>query len=389
MKILLLCYEYPPVGGGGGRMAHQVAAGLVRRGHEVRVQTAAWGQLPKRELRDGVEIFRSFAFRRRAEACSVPEMGAYVVTSFVPTLRHLQQWKPDVVHAHFAVPTGWLAWVASWFFPVPYVLTCHLGDLPGGTPEQTDGLFRWLQPVIRPVWWRAAGISASSSFAVGLAEAAYGIRPELIPNGLSMEGRSAEPSMMTNPIQLLAVGRFNPQKNFPWLLETLAPLLAEKDLPDWQLTLIGDGPQRGEVEEVLRRTGLQARVDLAGWVSEETLREHLQRSQIFLMPSLSEGNPVAALEALKQGLAILGSDTPGLADVIEVGKNGFAVPLSQPEVYRAKLRELLTNEVKLAAFRQRSLELAERFDLEGIVDRFAELLKSAAIKGKHHSGGGS
>lgn len=368
-------------------MAHQVAAGLVRRGHEVRVQTAAWGQLPRQEWRDGVEIFRSFAFRQRAEACSVPEMGAYVATSFWPTLRHLQQWKPDVVHAHFAVPTGWLAWAASWIFPRPYVLTCHLGDLPGGTPEQTEGLFRWLQPVIRPIWRRAAGISASSSFAVGLAEAAYGIRPELIPNGLSMEGRPGTVSPTTHPIQLLAVGRFNPQKNFPWLLETLGPLLAERDLPDWKLTLIGDGPQRAEVEEVWRRSGLAGRVELAGWVSEETLREHLRRSQIFLMPSLSEGNPVAALEALKQGLAILGSDTPGLADVIQVGENGFAVPLSQPEIYRAKLRELLTNEMKLSSFRQRSLELAEGFDIEGIVDRFVGLLESAASQGRQYSGG--
>jgi glycosyltransferase involved in cell wall biosynthesis len=304
-------------------------------------------------------------------------MGAYVVTSFLPTLRHLQRWRPDVVHAHFAVPTGWLAWAASWLFPQPYVLTCHLGDLPGGNPEQTDGLFRWLQPVIRPVWRKAAAVSASSSFAVDLAEAAYGICPALIPNGLSMEGRPLKLGPSPRPVQLLAVGRFNPQKNFPWLLETLAPLLAEGDLPEWRLTLIGDGPQRGEVEEVRRRAGLEDRVELAGWVSEETLREHLRRSQIFLMPSLSEGNPVAALEALKQGLAILGSDTPGLADVIEEGKNGYAVALSEPKLYRSRLRELLVEQAKLESFRHRSLELAERFDIEGIVDRFAGLLAEA------------
>jgi glycosyltransferase involved in cell wall biosynthesis len=154
-------------------------------------------------------------------------------------------------------------------------------------------------------------------------------------------------------------------------------LLAEGDLPEWRLTLIGDGPQRGEVEEVRRRAGLEDRVELAGWVSEETLREHLRRSQIFLMPSLSEGNPVAALEALKQGLAILGSDTPGLADVIEEGKNGYAVALSEPELYRSRLRELLVEQAKLESFRHRSLELAERFDIEGIVDRFAGLLAEA------------
>ena len=74
MKILVLCYEYPPVGGGGGRMAHNVGSALVRRGHEVRVQTVRMKDLPAQELRDGVEIFRTSGFRRRADLCTVPEM---------------------------------------------------------------------------------------------------------------------------------------------------------------------------------------------------------------------------------------------------------------------------------------------------------------------------
>lgn len=377
MKILLLCYEYPPVGGGGGRMAHQVAAGLVRCGHAVRVQTAAWDGLPAVEVRDGVEIFRTFAFRRRAEACSVAEMGAYVATSLLPTMRHLRSWRPDVIHAHFAVPTGWLAWASTRLRPCPYVLTCHLGDLPRGVPEQTDALFHWLDPIIRPIWRGAAGASASSSFAVSLAEAAYGIRPQLIPNGIPMHDRPATLPPVTSPLRLLAIGRFNAQKNFPWLLRTLAPL-ARNESPPWHLTIIGDGPERPAIEAALQEGNLQAHVELAGWVTEEAMREHLRASQILLMPSLSEGNPVAALEALKQGLAILGSDTPGLADIIHAGKNGFAVSLAQPELYRERLRQLLQQPDRLETFRHESLHLATRFDLDAIVRDFASLLQTAA-----------
>lgn len=377
MKILLLCYEYPPVGGGGGRMAHNVAAGLVRRGHEILVQTAALRGLPAFEEREGVQIFRTFGFRRRAEACSVPEMGGYLLTSFLPTLRHIRQWKPDVIHAHFAVPTGVLARAAGFFGRVPYVLTCHLGDLPGGTPEQTDSLFRLLNPLIRPIWRGAHAISASSSFAVGLARAAYGIEPCLIPNGIPMHDRPVQPPPLdpVSPVQLLAIGRFNPQKNYPWLLETLAPLLDDSSLPEWRLTLIGDGPQRADIESRLASTRLADRVRLAGWVSEETMRQHLRNSQIFLMPSLSEGNPVAAIEALKQGLAILGSDTPGLSDLIEDSRNGHAIPLASPELFRSRLIELLRNPTRLDAFRHHSLDLAHRFDLDAIVTQFENLLQ--------------
>ena len=78
--------------------------------------------------------------RRVPDTCTVPEMGLYCATSFLPALRHIRQWKPDVVHAHFAVPTGALAWAVSGLTGVPYVLTAHLGDVPGGVPDQTDTL---------------------------------------------------------------------------------------------------------------------------------------------------------------------------------------------------------------------------------------------------------
>lgn len=374
MKILLLCYEYPPVGGGGGRMAHRVAAALVRRGHQVRVQTAAWKDLPHHEWVEGVEVFRTFGFRRRAEACSVPEMGAYLATSFVPSLRHVWQWKPDMIHAHFAVPTGALAWAVAQLTRCSYFLTCHLGDLPGGTPEQTDGLFRWFGPLIRPVWRGARGISASSSFAVGLAAAAYGCHPKLILNGIPLEPRPLRPLPPPHQVQLLAVGRFNPQKNFPWLLETLAPLATSQNLPPWKLILIGDGPERKQIEDLIRSRNLQNHVTLTGWVSEESLHQHLASSQILLMPSLAEGNPVAALEALNYGLAILGSDTPGLSDLICTGKNGAAISLRQPETYRTELARLLQNPTLLQSYREFSWEWAARFDLETIADQFETFL---------------
>ena len=121
MKILVLCYEYPPLGGGGGRVAKTVAEQLAARGHEVRVQTAGMRHLPARETIGGVDVFRTFAFRAREDRCSVPEMGLFCVTSLRPTLRHCREWKPDVIHAHFAMPTALLAWAARRRTGVPYV----------------------------------------------------------------------------------------------------------------------------------------------------------------------------------------------------------------------------------------------------------------------------
>ena len=372
MRILVLCYEYPPVGGGGGRMAHNVGSALVRRGHHVRVQTIRMPDLPAFEVRDGVEIFRTSGHRRRADFCTVPEMAWFLATSFLPSLRHIREWKPDIVHAHFAVPTGALALACKVLTGVPYVLTAHLGDLPGGNPDQTGGLFRFLNPFIRPIWKNAAGISASSTFASRLARAAYCVRPRIILNGISMEGKRVTAARPSCPLELAAIGRFNPQKNFPWMINALAGC----DF-SWRLSLIGDGSQRAEIESVVCDAGVGDRVNLMGWTAESEMREVLAKSDVLLMPSTSEGNPVAAIEALKHGVAILGSDIGGLSDLIENGTNGFAVPIATPEMFREKLAWLTAHPDSLHKMKTASLEAAGCFDLTKIAADFESLLSDS------------
>jgi glycosyltransferase involved in cell wall biosynthesis len=296
-------------------------------------------------------------------------MLGYLATSFLPSLRHIREWKPDVVHAHFAVPTGALALACKVLTGAPYVLTAHLGDLPGGNPDQTDGLFRVLNPLIHPIWSQAAGVSASSSFAAGLASASYGVQPQIILNGISMSGKLVEARPASTPLELVAIGRFNPQKNFPWLISALGGC----DVP-WKLSLIGDGTQRVEIETLIQKFRMADRVRLLGWVSEAAMREALEKSDILLMPSTSEGNPVAAIEALKQGVAILGSDIGGLTDLIENGKNGFAVPIQTPAAFLEKLAWMAGHPKVLHQMKSHSLEVANRFDLAAITTDFESLL---------------
>jgi hypothetical protein len=98
-----------------------------------------------------------------------------------------RRFKPDVVHAHFAVPTGVAAWTICRTLHIPYVLTAHLGDVPGGVPEQTDQLFRWIYPFTKPIWRDASDTTAVSSFVAGLASEAYGRQPRVILNGIDLE----------------------------------------------------------------------------------------------------------------------------------------------------------------------------------------------------------
>ncbi len=371
MKILTLCYEFPPVGGGGGRVARQVATGLAQRGHEVRLVTAGLKHLPRRETQDGVLILRPESFRKKEDTCTVPEMGLYVATALFPILREARQWRPDVIHAHFAVPTGPLALAAHLATRIPYVLTAHLGDVPGGVPEQTAHLYRLLNPFIRPVWKRAAALTAVSRFVGGLATRAYAVAPVIIPNG--MEPVATPDLSLKNPRRIVMAGRLSIQKNPLLAVEALALI---KELP-WEFHVIGEGPLGPDMRAAVTSHSLSERVTFYGWQSPDQVAQIMGASDILLMPSLHEGLPMVAIEALMRGLALVGSAIGGLQDVIDEGSNGFFCEL-RPEPFAIRLRELLTNEPLLAKMRQASRQKSADFALEKTIDSYEHVLKNAA-----------
>ncbi|EDY16633.1 glycosyl transferase group 1 [Chthoniobacter flavus Ellin428] len=372
MRILVLCYEYPPLGGGGGRVAQSIARQMEARGHDVRVQTAALGWRPDRDEDHDVKVFRTPSGRRKADTCSVPEMGLYCLTSFLPTLFHIRDWKPDVIHAHFAVPTGVLALAAHRLTGVPYVLTAHLGDVPGGVPEQTDRMFKLIGPAARQIWQHAAEATAVSTFVQELAEKAYHRPVTRILNGIDLNHRPEQPSAVRPTRHLVFVGRFNPQKNLPFLIGALARL--PKD--DWRATIVGDGPERAVVEALVEKHRLRERIALPGWQSTSQVSDILEDADILCMPSTSEGMPVAAIEALRAGLAIVASDIPGVRDVVEHEVNGYRLPLD--DTYAQKLGGLLESDETLQKMKQASWEKAREFDITAIADQYENVLRKAA-----------
>lgn len=374
MKVLVLCYEYPPLGGGGGRVAKTVAEALVARGHEVRVQTAALGWRSIREAIGGVEVFRTASGRRAPERCALHEMAAYCLTSFLPALRHVREWQPEVIHAHFVLPTGLLAWAVHRLTGVPYVLTAHLGDVPGGAPGQTEGLFRVVTPFARLVWSEAAGHTAVSAWVCELATRAFHRKPEIILNGIQLGENAPQHDTTRTTRHLVFVGRLNPQKCPLFLIDVLRQLPSR----DWRLTVVGDGELMPELRERVSSAGLAERVRLTGWLDGPAVERVLQDADIFLLPSTFEGLPVAATEALKHGLALLVSDIPGLHDVVDDGVNGFRLPPGDAALWAEKIGSLLGQPSRLAAMQQASWEKVQTFDLRHRAAQYDALLSRAA-----------
>jgi glycosyltransferase involved in cell wall biosynthesis len=370
MRILVLIHEYPPVGGGGGQVAEDICGGLVKRGHEVRVITAHLKGLPLEEIRSGVQIIRLRSGRKFAYKATFSAMSLFIFAGFWYALSEIRSWKPDIIHVHFAVPAGVLGWWLSIFTKVPYILTAHLGDVPGGVPEKTDKWFSWVAPFIPPIWNRAKRVVAVSIFTKNLALQRYPVPIEVIPNGVSTNEFDPRLISLHEPPNIIFAGRIVPQKNPIQVIRSLAII---KDLV-WHAVIIGDGSMKPEMESESVRLGINDRITFTGWLTPDQVHEWYKKGDILFMPSLSEGLPVVGVQALSMGLAFVAGKVGGFIDLVEEGKNGYLHSPSDRDMFSQSLRILLEDRRLLYKFRLQSREISKKFDLERIVDAYEKIL---------------
>lgn len=369
MRILVLCHEYPPIGGGGGRVAQDLCRALAARGHLLQVVTAHWGDLPRQENEPNLGIHRVSSGRKLPYKAGFAAMLGYILAAFWRSLGLIRSWKPDLIHVHFAVPAGVAAFALSLFSGTPYVLTAHLGDVPGGVPEKTGKWFRWIFPFTPSIWRRAGQVVAVSAFTRSLAQPHYPVDICVIPNGVDLKKIDPGELHLNQPLRVVFAGRFVPQKNPLQLVQALAEV---RDLP-WTCTMAGDGPLKASVEAEIARCGLQERFRLPGWVSPEEVLQEYARSDILCMPSLSEGLPVVGVQALAMGLALVLSKAGGNIDLVQEGQNGFLLAPDDLPGFSAALRALLNNPQKLLDYRRASRRMAEMFDLETVVKSYEQI----------------
>jgi len=375
MRILVLIHEFPPVGGGGGSAAQDISRSLVRRGHEVTVLTAHLKGLPRQENLEGVRVMRIPSFRQQSYKAGLVTMAAYVLIGLWAGYRLVRRWHPDVIHVHFAVPAGALAWALSRLTGLPYVLTAHLGDVPGGVPEKTGKWFRWIFPFTRPIWRDAKRVIAVSGFTRGLALRHYRVPIEVIPNGVDLKALDPGELRANNTPRIVFAGRFMEQKNPLALVHVLSQL---QDLR-WQCVMLGDGPLLEETRREIAARGLADRFTLPGWVTPQEVLDWFRRSDLLFMPSLSEGLPVVGVQALAMGLAVVASRVGGFVDLVNDGGNGSLHEPSDEDGMAKSLRRLLSDKRDLLRARQCSRELACKFDLTEVVRAYDELLGEAVV----------
>lgn len=359
MKILVLIHEFPPIGGGGGPIARDLSLQWIKAGHEVRVVTARFGNLPKFENIDGLEVIRLDCGRTESFRAGMKAMVGYISAAWKYCCFDCKDFDPDLIHVHFAVPNGPVAMAASRKMKAPYVITAHLGDIPGASPEKTKKWFSYIQPFTPPIWKNAARVIAVSEFSRSMALKSYDVPIDVIPNGIDYEKIRNDRIERHSVPEIVFAGRFVPQKNLTQIVKTLAEL---KDL-SWHATLIGDGQDMESLKQSVKEESLEERIIFPGWKTPEEVIEIFHRSDILFMPSLTEGLPVTGIQGMASGLVLLLSNAGGNPEIISEGQNGFIHEPNDTAGYAADLRALLTDPDLLTAMRECSLRQAAAFDI--------------------------
>jgi glycosyltransferase involved in cell wall biosynthesis len=123
------------------------------------------------------------------------------------------------------------------------------------------------------------------------------------------------------------------------LLDAVAHLTAE-GVP-LALTLAGDGPMRALLEEQIRRLGLESRVRITGYLSNDAVRREMLAARVLALPSFAEGLPVVLMEALALGRPVISTYVAGIPELVEDGVNGWLVPAGSVAALAAALRRAL------------------------------------------------
>ena len=369
MKILFLNHEFPPIGGGGGAWTLDISRFLKHRGHEIKVVTSHNKGLPRHELVEGVSVIRLPSLRIELFRASFLSMGFYIIGSFFYSLLLIIRWRPDIIQVVFAVPAGVVGLLLSKMTGIPYVISAHLGDVPGGVPEKTHKWFRWIFPATVPVWRNAARITAVSHHTGSLIQESYHLQSIIIPNGYDPKKIQPQAIQLNIPPIIVFAGRFVLQKNLSVLIEVLSSL---EDLP-WQCKLVGDGPLRKSIEQSLIEKGLTERFEITGWLTPDEVVDQLRCCDLLFMPSLSEGLSIAGVHALAVGLAIVAYDVGGFDELVKNDVNGFLAKPGEKQKLTEGLQTYLENPKKLLSARKASLAHAKRFDLNLIVDAYEQI----------------
>jgi len=324
VNILLVNYEYPPIGAGGANACKYLAMNLQLLGNKVCVLTSAFAKNKGKSGENGVTIYRIPALRHQVMQSNTLEMSSFTISALILVGSIIKNEAIDHLIVFFSLPCGPIGLYAKLCWGIPYIISLRGGDVPGTEPSLATIHFL-LAPLRRLILKNANSIVANSAGLKTISEKADPFKVDVIPNGIDTEFFSPAPdreSRRSSVFKFLFAGRFQEQKNLFFLLRAFSDS-AKKTSKPIELHMVGDGPLAEKLKQKAKDLGINEIVIWHGWLDKEKLRDCYRACDCLVNPSLYEGMPNTVLEAMACGLPVIASNVAGNKDIIVNSENGI------------------------------------------------------------------
>jgi len=318
---------------------------------------------------------------RRLRGAALWQAPLFAASLSLHFQRLFSRYKFDLVHAHWVVPNGVLAWPLARLNRLPFFISLHGSDVYLATRQ------KWFGKAAGGALYSARGVTACSQ---PLAEAAIELgaqrdRVHLLPWGADPDRFDPEAdrvelrhrlNLKSDALIILAAGRLVGKKGFRQLVQAM-PLVCER-LPQIQLIILGEGPERGWLEGYIAEASLSDCVQLRGAVAWSAMPDYLVSCDVFCMPSVRDvygnldGLPTVILEAMAAGRPVIATRVAGVPLVVRDPETGVLVDNATPDELSAALVRVLGSPIEREAMGRAArrqvetelnwLEVARNFD---------------------------
>lgn len=370
MKIGIVCY---PTFGGSGVVATELGIALAHKGHQVHFITYSQ---PVR-----LDTYSENLFYHEVRVSDYPlfDYQPYELVLASMLVNVVKYEKLDLLHVHYAIPHASAAYMAkqilaSQGITIPFITTLHGTDI---TLVGKDASF---EPVITFAINQSDAVTAVSESLKNDTYKYFNIKKDVqvIPNFINLEEYKQE----GNPCQkktyapngekvLIHVSNFRKVKRVGDVLRIFDKV--RKHTPA-KLILIGDGPERHNIERLCRELDTCDDVrSLGKVVSPEKI---VPIADLFLLPSETESFGLAALEAMASGVPVISTNTGGLSEVNKQGFSGFMSDVGNVDDMAKNAIFILEDETRLKSFKENAYLQSQKFDLKKILPMYEKLYSS-------------
>jgi len=343
MRILFLTNAYPDFESSYRGIFIKKMAELLRDdGYKISVVTAKiYKGSHYFEEQNGIKVYRFPFFARNKlliEYKKIPvfRMILYYVTGFFLTIYAVLKNKCDVIHAHWAIPTGLIGAWAGILLRKPLFVTIHGTDLRMAL-ERSEFVRRLFIYVCEKADHLncVSEVQKKEMEQLGITSEKTSTFPMGIDDGFLEIGKNRRSELNKRSFVILSNRNLLPIYNVSLLVGAIPIVLKEE--PETKFLIVGDGTERGALEREVRNLDINSSVKFLGRVPHEKMPNLLSQADIYVSTSLHDGTSVSLLEAMGSGAFPVVTDIPANREWIVNGENGFLISPDEPNSLASKI----------------------------------------------------